>query len=156
MQRRDIVKLAAVVGLSTAAASSLFAQRPGSGADAYTARLSWVPISGAERADVAGKGSAGARIAGSRLSITGSFEGLPTAATAARLHQGVATGARGPAIADLTITPAAQGTLAGEVDLTAEQLAALRAGYVYVQIYAEKGVPEDNSVLWGWLLPTNR
>jgi hypothetical protein len=153
MRRRDVVRIVLAVGL-TAGAGTLLAQDE----ERFAARLSWVPISGAERADVAGHGSAAASLSGARLSITGSFEGLPTPATAVRLRRGVATGARGrgPAIAELNFVRAEggeRGEFLGEVDLTADQLAALRAGYVYLQLYAEKGVPEDNSVLWGWLLP---
>ena len=152
MRRRDLFR-SAVGACLVAVASPLLAQAP----RRFAARLGWVPISGAERGDVAGSGSAAATLTRSRLSIEGSFEGLPAAATAARLHQGVATGARGPAIADLEITRAGHGDISGEVELSAAQLAALRAGYLYIQVYADgKGVPEDNSVLWGWLIPEDR
>ena len=127
-----------------------FAQAP----ETFTAPLAWVPIGGAERNDVAGEGSATATLSGSRLSITGSFEGLPAKATAAKLHQGIATGARGrgAAIADLRVTGGASGTVSGDVRLSAEQLAALKAGQLYLQIYSEKGVLPDHGTLWGWLL----
>ncbi len=118
----------------------------------YTARLSWVPISGAERADVTGGGSATATLSGTRLSVSGSFEGLAAPATVARLHDGIAKGARGPAIADLTVTRATSGTIAGAIDLTTEQLDSLRQGRLYVQVHSEKGVAPDGSNLWGWLL----
>ena len=139
-----------------AAATPLFAQAPelAQGPGAFTARLSWVPIGGSERNDVAGDGSATATLSGSRLSITGAFEGLPAKATGAKLHQGVATGARGPGtvIAELRVTGGASGKLSGDVRLSAEQLAALKAGQLYLQIYSEKGVLPDHSTLWGWLL----
>lgn len=152
MRRRDVFRSAGAVGVAVTV-EPLFAQS----AQRFTARLGWVPISGAERADVAGKGAAAAQLSGSVLSVTGSFEGLPAAATAARLHQGVATGARGPAIAELDITHADAGDIEGEVELGAGQLAALRAGFLYVQVHADgKGLPEDGSVLWGWLLPEDR
>jgi hypothetical protein len=130
--------------------------------DKYTARLSPVPVANAnERTNVTGKGSATATLAGNRLTINGSFEGLAAPATIARLHQGVAKGARGKAIADLTITKAAMGTLSGTVTLMPEQLEALKQGRLYVQVHSEKGInPEqgktqpdvDHSNLWGWLL----
>ena len=56
-------------------------------------------------------------------------------------------------MADLTATNAAVGTLAGEVQLSTEQVAALKAGRLYVQLYSEKGVQPDHSTLWAWLLP---
>jgi hypothetical protein len=118
----------------------------------FGARLDWVPISGAERNDVSGTGFVTAMLSRSRLSITGCFEGLPAAATRATLHRGVATGARGPAIAELELTKEAAGTLAGHIDLTREQRDALLAGHLYIQLHAARGVAPDNAVLWGWLL----
>jgi CHRD domain-containing protein len=150
MHRRCVLAVASAL---LAAVTPLFAQAP----NAFTAQLSWVPIGGAERNDVAGEGSATATLSGSRLSITGSFEGLPAKATAAKLHRGIATGARGngAVVAELEIagdTNGTSGTVAGELRLNAEQLAALKAGQLYVQIYSEKGVLPDHSTLWGWLL----
>ena len=121
-------------------------------AGVFGARLDWVPISGAERNDVSGGGFVTATLSRSRLSITGCSEGLPAAAMRASLHQGVATGARGPAIAELEITEAADGVVAGDVALSREQRDALLAGHLYVQLHAARGVAPDNAVLWGWLL----
>ena len=118
----------------------------------FGARLDWVPISGAERNDVSGKGFVTATLSRSRLSIMGCFDGLPAAATRATLHQGVATGARGPAIAELELTQQASGVVAGNIDLSREQRDALLAGHLYIQLHAQRGVAPDNAVLWGWLL----
>ena len=147
MRRRHVVAFA--VGLMAAVTVS-FAQPP----QTFTAPLTWVPIGGAERNEVAGEGSATATLSGSRLAITGSFDGLPAPATAAKLHQGIATGARGrgTVIAELRVTGGASGTLSGDVRLSSEQLAALKAGQLYVQITSEKGVLPDHGTLWGWLL----
>jgi CHRD domain len=150
-------RAAAVLALSllTAAAPSL-AQR----SEPFAAELGWVPIGGAERNEVAGSGSVAATLAGSKLSITGSFEGLPAKVTGATLNQGAAKGARGvlntPAIADLRVRGATRGTLSGEVRLSAEQVEALRAGRLFVQVYSERGVLPDHSTLFGWLLPDER
>jgi len=93
--------------------------------------------------------AAGAQLAGTKLTVSGSFEGLKTAATVARLHMGVMAGVRGPALQDLTISKAMSGTISGTADLTPPQLETLRKGGLYVQIHSEKA-PEG--VLWGWLL----
>ena len=138
--------------LGLIAASAVLAQD----AATFGARLDWVPISGAERNDVGGTGGVTATLARSRLEITGCFEGLPAAATRASVHQGVATGARGPEIAELTITPNPSGTLSGAIDLSREQRAALLAGHLYIQLHAARGVAPDNAVLWGWLLTSQR
>jgi hypothetical protein len=123
------------------------------GNEKYTARLAWVPTAGAaDRANVTGKGSATGVLSGRKLTITGSFEGLAAPATVARLHQGVAKGARGAAVTDLTISKAASGTLSGAVDLTPAQIDALRQGKLYIQLHSEKGSAPDGSNLWGWFL----
>jgi len=147
MPRRLAIGFALAIGLIGVAGFV-----PAQAQETFTARLSWVPISGAERGDVAGQGSATATLTRSQLAITGSFEGLPAAATRASLHQGVAVGARGPAIAELRVTNARDGEISSDVELNRDQLAALMAGQLYVQVHAERGVAPDNAVLWGWLL----
>jgi hypothetical protein len=124
----------------------------GQGSDKYTARLGWVPITAAERAGVAGKGSITATLAGTKLSLTGTFEGLVSPATVARLHRGVAKGARGAVITDLTISKATSGTITGSADLSAADVENLKAGKLYVQVHSEKGVAPDGANLWGWLM----
>src|SRR5262245_10864411 len=127
--------MVALTVLTAIAAANTVAAADGT----FTAALGWVPIGGAERNDVAGEGKVTATLSGSRLSIMGSFEGLPAKATAARLHLGVAKGARGPgggaAIGDLRVTGAATGNITGDVRLSAEQVEALKAGRLYLQIY---------------------
>ena len=120
---------------------------------AFAATLGWVPIGGAERNDVAGEGAATATLSGAKLTIAGSFQGLPAKVTGAKLHQGVAKGARGAGtvIAELRVDGGTSGTVSGDVLLSAEQVEALKAGRLYLQIYSEKGVQPDHSTLWGWL-----
>ena len=115
----------------------------------FKGRLSPVPIDARMRANVTGAGSVSAVLTGTRLSISGTFGGLAGPATVARLHQGVATGVRGPALSELTISKAPSGALSGTVTLTAEQVENLKKGKFYIQIHSEKA-PEGN--LWGWLL----
>ena len=76
--------------------------------------------------------------------------------TVAKIGLGLATGARGDLVIDLTLTKAPQstakensGTIGGSVDLTPAQVEALRKGKLYVQINSE-GAP--NGHLLGWLL----
>ena len=122
------------------------------GTETYTARLGWVPTTPTDRPNVTGKGSATATLAGRKLTIAGTFDGLAAPATLARLHRGIAKGARGAAIADLTVTQDVSGKLSGSVDLTAEQVEALKQGKLYVQLHTAKGVAPDGSTLWGWFL----
>jgi hypothetical protein len=105
-----------------------------------------------EGATITGRGTATATLAGNRLTVNGSFDGLSSAATVARLHRGVAKGARGPALGDLTVSRGPSGTFTGDITLTPEDLADLKLGRLYVQIHSEKGLAPDGSNLWGWLL----
>src|ERR1041385_677086 len=115
----------------------------------FRVRLSPVPIDTAMRATVAGKGSATATLSGNKLSISGTFDGLQSVATVARLHQGKATGVRGNPIGELEVAKATSGSLTGSISLTPEQIENLKKGRLYIQIYSEKA-PDGN--LWGWLL----
>jgi hypothetical protein len=115
----------------------------------FVARLSVVPLTVAMQDTVAGRGSATATLAGNKLTIEGTFEGLRSPATIARLHA-APRGVRGPAIADLMVSRGASGTLKGVVDLTGQQREALDKSALYIQIHSEKA-PEGN--LWGWLFP---
>jgi CHRD domain len=117
--------------------------------ETYKARLSAVPADARTRANLTGSGIATATLEGSKLLVSGSFEGLKTNATTANLHNGVIAGVRGPAIADLTIAKAMNGTVTGSVDLTPEQINNLHHGGLYVEIHSENA-PEG--VIWGWLL----
>jgi len=144
--------LALAIVVPVALATPVLAQR----AQTFAALLTWVPIGGAERNDVAGEGSATATLSGSRLTIAGSFEGLPASVTGAKLHRGPATGVRGAAIADLRVAGGAAGSVQGELQLSAEQVAALEAGQLYIEIYSEKGVLPDHATLFGWLLREGR
>jgi hypothetical protein len=136
-------KIAVFAGLLMALGA--MAQSP----ETYKTRLAPVAIDAAMRATIAGGGSATAVLAGSKLIVSGTFEGLKSAATMAHIHQGSAAGVRGPRILDLTVTKAMSGTLAGSFDLTPEQVESLKKGKWYVQIHSEKA-PDGN--LWGWLL----
>lgn len=115
----------------------------------FSARLSPVGIDASKRAEITGSGSVSAVLAGTQLSITGAFDGMHSPATLAQVRQGVATGVRGPAIGDLTVSPATSGDVSGMLSLTAEQVESLRKGKLYIQIHSEKA-PDGN--LWGWLL----
>jgi hypothetical protein len=115
----------------------------------YKVRLAPVPMDIAMRSTVAGSGSATAVLKGTSLTINGTFEGLRSSATAARLHQGPTMGLRGMPFADLMISKATNGTITGSVALSPEQARALERGRVYLQISSERA-PDGN--LWGWFV----
>ncbi len=115
----------------------------------YKVRFTTVPMDGGMRDTVAGSGAASAVLAGARLTISGSFEGLRSPATVARLHRGLAMGVRGAPFGEMMVSKAMNGTITGSLDLTPEQVQSLRKGQLYIQLSSEKA-PDGN--LWGWLL----
>jgi len=118
--------------------------------ETYMVRITPVAMDAAMKVNIAGSGSATATLAGNRLILKGTFEGLLSPATKAQLHRGSATGVRGPVIFELTVDQAAAGNVAGSFDLSADQVESLRKGRFYLEIASEKA-PDGN--LWGWLLP---
>jgi hypothetical protein len=144
MTGAGVLAAALVVGLTPA---TLVGQ-----ARTYRTRLSPVPVDTAMMATIAGSGQVTATLTGTRLTISGTFEGLKSPATVARLHR-AQKGVRGPAVFDLVVanTPAASsmsGTLSATLDLTPTQVDDLGRERFYVQVHSEKA-PEGN--LWGWL-----
>jgi hypothetical protein len=119
------------------------------GATTYRARLSPVPLDAKMVGNVVGSGSVTATLTNMRLTITGTFEGLRSPATVARIHKGPKPGIRGPATFDLKISAGSSGTIGGAFDLTAAQVQELAQGRYYIQLHSEMA-PEGN--LWGWLL----
>jgi hypothetical protein len=115
----------------------------------FKTRLAPVALDAGMRATVSGTGSAAATLAGTKFTVTGTFDGLLSRATTARIHLSRVTGIRGPAILDLTVSQETGGTVSGTFDLTPEQIDSLKKGKFYIQINSEKA-PEGN--LWGWLM----
>jgi hypothetical protein len=115
----------------------------------FTARLSVVPITVAMQSVVAGRGAAKATLTGNKLTVEGTFDGLRSPATVARIHL-APRGMRGPSILELTASKGTSGTISGSVELTPRQVEALDKGSLYIQLHSEKA-PEGN--LWGWLFP---
>ena len=118
------------------------------GQETYKGRLAPVPVDAKTRPDVAGFGNASAVLAGTKLTVSGTFTDFKVPATVARLHQSRVTGIRGQAIFDLTVTKATSGNISGSFDLTPQQVEGLKKGQIYVQIHTDKA-PDGN--VWGWL-----
>jgi hypothetical protein len=125
----------------------LIAQQPRT----FRTRLAPVPIDVSMQATIAGSGTASAVLTGTKLAITGTFEGLRSPATIAQLHRSPVKGVRGPVIFDLTVkADGTSGSLSGTLELTSIQVADLEKGRLYIQVHSEKA-PDGN--LWGWLTP---
>ena len=117
--------------------------------ETYKARLSALPADAKTVKELTGTGTATATLAGMKLTVNGSFDGLKTNATIVELRDGGMAGVRGPVVGTLNITKAMKGTITGTADLTTQQVEHLKKGGLYVQIYTEK--PADGT-LWGWLI----
>jgi hypothetical protein len=118
--------------------------------DAFDVRLAPAARDALIKTKIGGRGTAHVTLRGKTLTISGTFEGMPGAASRAELRRGAAVGVRGPAIAELTASAATNGTLAGEIALDDAGLEAFNAGQLYIQIASELA-PEGS--VWGWLLP---
>ena len=140
--------LSAVVGLTVVTALAFAAPRE----DHFQTRLSPIAMDLLTRDTVAGVGRATAVLTNDTLTLSGVFEGLPSAVTSANLHQGIAVGARGQLAFKLAVSGSRQGVLNGSMRLRRDQAAALRSGRMYIQLQSE-GAPDGH--LWGWLLPVS-
>lgn len=117
--------------------------------EAFATRLSPVPIDIAMQATIAGSGTAKASLSGRTLTVSGSFAGLKSKATAAHVYRSTAPGVRGTVLFDITVSGGSDGTFSGTASLTSYQIDDLRRGRLYVQIHSESA-PEGN--LRGWLM----
>jgi hypothetical protein len=145
MTKRHV--LAALAAASLMSVPAVAAQN----GEMYRTRLSVVPLDVAMQATVAGQGSVTATLAGTKLTVNGTAEGLRSPATVAHIHRG-APGIPGPAILDLAITKTTTPTISGTVDLTPSMVEDLKNGQLYVQLSSERA-PDGN--LRGWLMHAN-
>jgi hypothetical protein len=140
MTRRFVLLAACAVLVAASAA--------GAQARQYRARLAPMPLDVAMQATIAGSGTMTGTLAGTTLTLNGTYKDLRTAATVVRLHRGPRIAMRGPAIAELKASGGTAGTITGTIELTKEQLDDLSNARLYVQLHSEKA-PDGN--LWGWL-----
>jgi CHRD domain len=119
--------------------------------EAYQIHLGPVARTNATKLTAVGRGTADVTIDGNKLSIKGDFHGLASPATDAHICQGAGIGVQGNCGADLTVTKDVAGSVSGDLTLTSKQVAALKAGQLYVVINSQKA-PAPAGNLWGWLL----
>ena len=80
-------------------------------------RLSPGPRLVGTRAESSGSGRVHAELKGNVLTLSGDYHGLLAASPAAQLMMGPLPGVRGLKLADLTITPAVNGTISCSIEL---------------------------------------
>jgi len=125
--------------------------QPASAQETYRARLSPMPVNAQTVRTITGLGQVRATLDGNRLTITGEYRGMSSAATSAHVHLAAPTMA-GPVAAPLQVMGGQAGQLSGSVTLTADQLAALRNESLYVQVHSERN---PNGELRGWIYDTD-
>ena len=135
--------------LAAFAALAVVCTLPAQAQETFKARLSPVAVDTQLVSVITGHGAVSAVLAGTKLTVNGTFDGMHSPATVAHLHQSKATGVPGPVIHELTVTKAMGGALSGTADLTPPEVEALRKGFLYVMVHST-GAPDGN--LWGWLL----
>ena len=108
-----------------------------------------------------GCGAVTGTLSGNILTVSGTYSGLSSEATAAHLQVGQGYGiAGGPTggmagapIGDLAVSGGTSGKISGSLKLTSAQVKALGQGAVYLLV-TSTNAPKGN--LWGWLhLPDN-
>jgi CHRD domain len=149
MKTQGIITALMVVALLLAG-YGVYAQ----GGAAFHTRLFPTPLDAASKNTITGVGSATAQLSGTKLTVSGTFEGMKSPATGAQLHRCPIMGDRGPAIGDLTVSNSTSGTVSGSLDLTPDQVDDLKNGRIYIQIDSERA-PKDGN-LWGWLQLTKK
>ena len=115
----------------------------------YRARLSPMPTTPQTKSTITGAGEALATLSGTTLTLQGDFSGMSSAATMAHVHFGPPA-QPGPVVATLEIAAQPSGALSASVELNVEQLRALAANSLYVQIHSESNPAGE---LRGWLFP---
>jgi hypothetical protein len=138
---RAPLTVAVMLMLSTGSAWAL--------AQTYHGEFDPCPFTPASRADVAGVGTFTASLDGARLTISGTFSELAAPATGAHLRMGLAMGVPGDVIGDLDVAHDTAGTITGTVNLSPEQVAALRRNAIYIQIDDSKA---PTGAIWAWII----
>ena len=115
--------------------------------EVYRARLSPMPTTPQTVDEITGEGEVILTLNGNTLSVSGTFAGMSSMATAAHLHNGPPA-QPGPVVHTLEIDQATSGEISASLELTAEQLTALRSNALYVQIHSINNPPGE---LRGWI-----
>lgn len=115
--------------------------------EVYRARLSPMPTTPQTVTDITGEGEVILTLNGNALSVEGNFSGMSSATTMGHIHNGPPA-QPGPVVHRLEVTAAPNGNISAELELTDEQVSALRNNELYVQIHSENNAPGE---LRGWI-----
>ena len=127
--------------------SLIFSQTVLAQMEVYRARLSPMPTTPQTVNDITGEGEVILTLSGNTLTVEGGFTGMSSAATGAHLHNGPPA-QPGPVIHALEIDQAPAGDIGGVLELTDEQVEALRNNALYLQVHSTNNPPGE---LRGWI-----
>jgi hypothetical protein len=128
--------------------ASLFIMPPVSAqSEVFRARLSPMPTTPQTVNEILGKGEVILTLAANTLTITGSFEGMSSTATAAHVHNGPPA-RPGPVIHTLNATDAPTGEITAQLQLSDDEIAELKANNFYIQIHS---INNPLGELRGWV-----
>ncbi len=142
MKKSGHYSLALIAALLIAFASPASAQT-----EVYRARLSPMPTTPQTVNDITGEGEVILTLSGNTLTVQGNFAGMSSAATGAHLHNGPPA-QPGPVVHALQIDQDRSGEISAVLELTDEQVQALRTNALYVQVHSANNPPGE---LRGWI-----
>lgn len=138
-----------IAGLLVAGLFGLAPMVQAQAARTFKTHLSPVPVA-AYNPTIVGTGTVTATLTGNKLVIAGTYDGLASPATTAKIWKSTKPGIRGEVLLDLKVSGGVSGTITGQFDLTAAQVQEVTASRYYVQLHSEKAADGN---LWGWLMP---
>ena len=136
----------AVAWLSLLVGLGALAAQPG---ERFATRLTRFAADAVDAPKLRGDGRVELSVDGGVATLHGTFSGLVSPATRARLFEGAAAGVPGRPVADLTVTRERSGEISGQITLDAARLQALRTARLYVQLDSAQA---PDGTLWGWLM----
>lgn len=119
--------------------------------ETFRARLSPMPTTPQTVTTITGEGEVILTLSGNTLTVSGNFAGMNSAATMAHVHNGPPA-QPGPVVHTLEVTKMPAGEISATLELTDEQVTALRRNELYVQVHSETNPPGE---LRGWIFARN-
>lgn len=119
--------------------------------ETFRARLSPMPTTPQTVTTITGEGEVILTLSGNTLTVAGNFAGMNSAATMAHVHNGPPA-QPGPVVHTLEVTKMPGGEISATLELTDEQVTALRSNELYVQVHSETNPPGE---LRGWIFARN-
>ncbi len=129
------------------ASLSLFNVSAQTQTETYRARLSPMPTTPQTVTEIIGEGEVILTLSGNTLTVDGNFTGMSSVATMGHIHNGPPA-QPGPVAFSLEVSSATGGSISGELELTDEQVTALKNNKFYVQIHSQNNAPGE---LRGWI-----